>query len=83
MNKTYLCRFKNERDIGEILKARDLYIQAVSSSLPIGNSTKDEEKKDKTNSILNTHYQLKSSRPPCFTSFTLYRTYRVELLLRF
>lgn len=83
MNKTYLFRFKNETDIREIRKARDLYIQVVSSSLPIGNDNKEEEKKDRTNLIHNSHYQLKSSRPPCFTSFTLYRTYRVLLLLRF
>lgn len=76
-NTKCTVRFKNDTDLLEVKKLRDLYLQQFSSPIQPSNNEEKESINEKPVDIHNGMYQLKTSRPPCFTCFSIYRTYSV------
>lgn len=67
-----------ETDLKEIRDVQNNYIQQFSSQKTQVSTTYNEYTDEMPSKNLKGKYSLKSSRPPNFTLFTIYRTLRVE-----
>ena len=82
-NKTFYFRFKNEADIKEILEIQETYIRKFSSQNISSPSITVKDSTGIPNNTQKGKYRLKSSRPPSFSHFSIYRTSRVYLIFIF
>lgn len=75
--RTFYFRFKNESDIKEVVEIQESYVRQFSSQNTAMPSIAVKDSAEISNKYQKGKYRLKSSRPPSFSHFSIYRTSRV------